>query len=254
VRFLIVLAMAAACASTDARQATVVDAIVGADAPLLADRPLLVDGRRRLGLRPACRALRRRRARGRGRRGVGGGARLDVLGRSRPRKGGLVMRLCLLLMIAACADSAPAQPDAAAPARGTPVVNEISAVGGDFIELANAGDAAADLSGLRLTDEASGAPATSDALAFPDGTTLDPGAFLVVTGKVKSPTGFEVSWGVSSSNGEHVYLLATDGSVLEDVAYPQDATVSGQTYGRFPDGTGAFAVCKPTPGAPNQLY
>jgi hypothetical protein len=53
-----------------------------------------------------------------------------------------------------------------------------------------------------------------------------------------------------------MYLLRPDRSILSQVNYPPPtvdggAPLSGQTWGRVPNGTGAFTVTAPTPNAPN---
>jgi hypothetical protein len=148
------------------------------------------------------------------------------------------------------------------------VINEIEAFT-DWVELYNAGNAPADLSGFGVadTDTNTMAPKLADAVFFPDGTTLAPGAYLLVVGKVAMPmpgpqttclamggppTCYQAAWGISDKNGEKLYLLNPDKSIAEEVPYPPNAAMTGQSWGRLPDGNGNFAVNMPTPGGANK--
>ncbi|WP_437783289.1 lamin tail domain-containing protein [Sorangium sp. So ce1097] len=149
----------------------------------------------------------------------------------------------------------------------TVVVNEISARGGDWIELGNPGPAAADLGGFGLCDSDDlGQCNTSDALRFPQGTQLAPGAYLLVVGDQAVEAGpgphttclsggpstcFYATWKVSASRGEKVFLISPNNQVLTELEYPIEAAADGQTWGRLPDLTGEGAVTAPTPGAAN---
>ncbi|WP_437317384.1 lamin tail domain-containing protein [Sorangium sp. So ce385] len=154
------------------------------------------------------------------------------------------------------------------PASTTVVVNEISAKGGDWIELGNPGPGSADLSGLGLCDsDDSGACNTADALTFPEGTQLAPGAYLLVLGDQAAEAGpgphttclpdggpsscFYATWKVSASRGETVHLISANGQVLTQLEYPIEAAADGETWGRLPDLTGEGAVTAPTPGEAN---
>lgn len=150
----------------------------------------------------------------------------------------------------------------------TVVVNEISAKDGDWIELGNTGQASADLGGLGLCDAADdGSCNTTDALRFPEGTQLAPGAYLLVVGDQAVEAGpgphttclpeggpsscFYATWKVSASRGETIYLIAPNDQVLTRLEYPIEAAADGQTWGRLPDLTGEGAVTAPTPGEAN---
>lgn len=150
----------------------------------------------------------------------------------------------------------------------TVVVNEISAKGSDWIELGNPGPGSADLGGLGLCDsDDSGQCNTADALRFPEGTQLAPGAYLLILGDQLPEDGpgphtaclpdggpsscFYATWKVSASRGETVYLISQSDQVLAQFEYPMEAAADGQTWGRLPDLTGEGAVTAPTPGAEN---
>lgn len=156
---------------------------------------------------------------------------------------------------------------------GHPVINEIAAKGGDWVELANSGDTVLDLSehGLCGDVDATTVACDFDSIArFPEGTTLPPGGYLLVLGDQDSAAGvgphveclpdggpttcFYSSWKVSSSNGETVHLVDAKDNPVDEVPYPKDAVPSGQTWGRVPDKTGSFAPNDPTPGAANVAH
>lgn len=150
------------------------------------------------------------------------------------------------------------------------VINEVRAVGDDWIELKNVGTAPVDLGGLVLADTDTsvdgGAPRPSDGVRFPAGTSLAPGQHLLVVadladagagpqmtclGASGPTTCFHAGFGISASRGERLYLLESGGAVVATADYPANAVVDGRTWGRLPDGTGPFAACAPTPGSAN---
>ena len=137
------------------------------------------------------------------------------------------------------------------------VFNEVTSQGalagpfagkGDAIELYNAGGAAADLSGWKLSDDAT-LPADRT-YVFPPGTQLAPKAFLVlvtlddVTGEGDFP------FGISATN-EETLTLATADSVASDTLIV-DGAAATISYCRLPDGTGAWQACDQSFGEPNQ--
>jgi hypothetical protein len=157
-----------------------------------------------------------------------------------------------------------------APSTSSIVINEIRAVGDDWIELKNVGAAPIDLGGLVLADTDTtvdgGAPRPSDGVRFPTGTSLAPGQYLLVVadladagvgpqmtclGDAGPMTCFHAGFGISASRGERIYLLQPGGAVVATADYPANAVPDGRTWGRLPDGTGAFAACAPTPGSAN---
>lgn len=151
---------------------------------------------------------------------------------------------------------------------GAVVVNEVRASGDDWIELFNRGAAPVDLGGYGVADldADAGTPRIASAVRFPAGTVLAPGAFLFVRADVADAgvgpqtacldggpsTCFHAPWGISASRGETVSLLDPQGHVVAQGVYPMNAVTTGRSWGRLPDGTGAFAATLPTPGAPNQ--
>jgi hypothetical protein len=151
------------------------------------------------------------------------------------------------------------------------VINEISAKGEDWIELVNAGSSPADIGNWGLCDDVS-ADAGSDCdlttvVRFPQGTVVQPGEYVLVVGNEPADAGtgphmtclksggpttcYYATWKVSASNGETVHLIDPANKPVDEELYPMNAVPSGQTWGRLPDKTGAFAPNKPTPGVAN---
>jgi hypothetical protein len=143
------------------------------------------------------------------------------------------------------------------------VINEVSGVGADWVELFNAGGAAVDLSGFRIADDDAGAPKLAEAVSLPSGTIVDAGGYLFVLadqGAAAMPGAqttcapgpspcFHASFGISKS-GDVVYLLDAADQPVDQVVFPA-GVADGQTIGRLPNGSGDFAPNKPTPGAVN---
>ncbi|MFO0685504.1 MAG: lamin tail domain-containing protein [Sandaracinus sp.] len=164
-------------------------------------------------------------------------------------------------------DAHVALPDGGPTPGGGLVVNEIAATGSEFVELLNTGASPVDLSALRFTDDDMGAPNTGHLTPIPDGVVLHTGERLVIVTNVTGATGelatgadcgiagvdecFPVSFGISNSNGDGAYVLASDDSVVASALYPAMAVGDTQSFCRLPDGSGALTACTPTPGAVN---
>jgi hypothetical protein len=148
------------------------------------------------------------------------------------------------------------------------VINEVCAVGGDWIEMHNSGRKAVDISNWKLADsEADGSARLKDALSFPRGTIMPARGYLLVVsegGKNKtkrqdlcSDKGagacFHVKWGIDKDKGEILRLFALDGSVASAARYPAGVVPKDHTWARQPDGSGEFKVAKPTPGRPGAV-
>jgi hypothetical protein len=151
-----------------------------------------------------------------------------------------------------------------AASKGGVVINEISGKGSEWVELYNAGATAVDLSGFQIADgeKDAGTPKLSEAALVPQGTILSPRSYLVATkmsadaSAPSCPDGGEsyclgFRFGISNSEGDVVYLIAPGGVVAERADYPAGVVGSNQTWGRSPNGTGAFQITAPTPGASN---
>jgi hypothetical protein len=107
----------------------------------------------------------------------------------------------------------------------------------EWIELYNAGTAAVNLGGCSLDDAPGGS-----VYQIPEGTTLQPGAFVVF---FRQATGIPLA-----DNGAQVRLLGPDGTLADHITLdilPPDAS-----YSRDEDGTW-HTDWPPSPGAPNRL-
>lgn len=125
------------------------------------------------------------------------------------------------------------------------VINEVAASGtpDDWFELHNTSAAPIDLSGVSYSDE----PTTNATKAvFPAGTTIAAGGYLLKTVNDTDP-GFKLG------SDEVLGLFAPSGAPIDLVDWAEGESPAGQSYGRFPNGTGAFkTLATPTPGAANQ--
>ena len=148
------------------------------------------------------------------------------------------------------------------------VINEISATGDEFVEIVNPTNDAISLADYALadTDPVTSAPKTAEAARFPQGTMIAAGEHLLVlcgqaaadgvgphaTCGVGGPAScYYATWNVSAKDGEKVYLLSPADEILVEAPYPQNAAAVGNSWGRFPDVTGAFTETVPTPGKAN---
>ena len=125
----------------------------------------------------------------------------------------------------------------------------------DWIELYNAGDAAVDLAGYFLTDDA-GAP---DTWPFPDdepeATTVPAGGYLVVFADGAPELGALHADFRLSKDGEYVGLYRRDSagvlSVVDEVAFP--ALGADEAFARLPDGGPDWGKTgRATPGGSNE--
>lgn len=120
---------------------------------------------------------------------------------------------------------------------------------GDAIELHNAGNQAADLSGWKLSDDAS-FPALKT-YVFPDGATLGPGAFTVLIARDPMTMAGDLPFGINDKNTEILTLADSGGVVVDSVTV--DGYKAVVSYCRLPDAIGAWQQCEQTFGAANQL-
>jgi hypothetical protein len=119
-------------------------------------------------------------------------------------------------------------------------INEVESNGGtpgDWVELYNTGSGSVDISGLEFLDNDNG----HTPYVIPASTTLAAGAFYVLE---------EAQFGFGLGSADSARLFGTDGTTLLDsYSWTSHATV---TYGRCPDGTGAFTSnATSTKGAAN---
>ena len=117
----------------------------------------------------------------------------------------------------------------------------------DWIELYNNSSNALDLSGYYLTDDAS----DQFKWSFPDGSIIAANDFLIVwSDDDTAQEGLHTNFKLSSS-GEALYLSDNTGSIIDEIVFPiQETDIS---YGRYPNGTGAFTFMSPTYNAENTI-
>ncbi len=167
---------------------------------------------------------------------------------------------------AATADGANACPIAATVVGSTPIaINEVQGKGDDWIELLNTGDQSVSLGGIHLADMgANGCPKMEEALLFPTSASLAPGGRLLVVGKKAPKAGeqtdclpgasgpcWHMAFKVSATSGDAIFLIS-GGKVVAAAAVPPNALTETASWGRLPDGTGAYTNIVPTPGTANK--
>lgn len=118
-------------------------------------------------------------------------------------------------------------------------INEVESNGdaaGDWVEVVNVGALPIDASGMTLRDSG----VDNQAVVLPAGTVVAAGAYFQIF--------TEPTFGLGGN--DLARLIDVDGvTVLDETAWTGHAAV---TWGRCPDGTGAFGVTREaTPGAPN---
>jgi hypothetical protein len=115
----------------------------------------------------------------------------------------------------------------------------------DWIELYNNGSESIDLEGYFLSDDADDVSQWS----FPEGTIIDPNEYLIIwADKDEDQSGLHASFKLSAS-AESVLLVDPDTLIIDEVAYVDQTT--DISYGRFPNGVGAFQKMNPTFGSEN---
>ena len=147
---------------------------------------------------------------------------------------------CLALAAPIVALAAPASADPLP----TVVINEVESNADvtDWIEIANTGSEAVDVSGWVLKDNDD-----TRTLAIPAGTVLAAGGYLAIDVDSKATAG---NFGLGAADSARLFLA--DGTTLVD-GYSWTAHAEA-TYGRFPNGTGAMApTTVATKGAANLL-
>jgi len=130
------------------------------------------------------------------------------------------------------------------------VINEVvpKAIGDgpDWVELLNVGDAAVDLTGWGLSDDAE----QPMQFTFPEGTALEPGAYLVLEGPDSAE---EVHFDFGLGRDDSLALVDAAGEAVDATAWTDGDAPEGMSWARIPNGQGDFATtAPPTPGAENQ--
>lgn len=133
----------------------------------------------------------------------------------------------------------------AAPAGAAVVLNEINCEGVDWVEIVNTGSQPAPVGGLLLTDDPLDVVRATHRMILPAGTTIAAGGRLTIE---KGGQGFPFGIGC----GDDTIRLAdpATSTELDAVAVPE-LTDPLHTWGRYPDGTGAWTETAATRDAPN---
>jgi spore coat protein CotH len=118
----------------------------------------------------------------------------------------------------------------------------------DWIELFNARNQTVDLSGMYLTDDL----ANPTACCFPNGTTIEPGGYLLVWADKSDGQGALHANFALSADGEKVGLFAKDGKTnIDYVVFSEQ--FNDASFGRYLDGNFTWNYLTPTPGSSNSL-
>ena len=154
--------------------------------------------------------------------------------------------LASMLAVVLCVSSA----GLAAPAAGAVVVlNEINCEGTDWVELVNTSDSPADVSGWLLTDDPLDAnPLRADhRYLFPAATTIPPGGEARGReGGGRVPVRHQLRRRHDPSGGRRCGIARSMSSSVPPLA------AAGDTWGRYPDGTGSWVETAPTKGSINE--
>jgi hypothetical protein len=154
------------------------------------------------------------------------------------------------------------------PLTGPVAINEICAVGCEYVELVNASGSAQSIAGSAVADaDDDGGPRFEEAARFPAGATLGAGGRATVVGGFEKPDQglrsdcipgvsacYQAAWDISDMRGETMFLLGPDDVILDQAAYPGGTAAQGegQSWGRLPDGAGPFTMGAASPDKPNQ--
>ncbi|MBI4603240.1 MAG: lamin tail domain-containing protein, partial [Planctomycetes bacterium] len=136
--------------------------------------------------------------------------------------------------------------------RASPVINEVRPGPDGFVEIYNAGDADADISGWFLTDD----PRDLPKLKLPGPALLKPRGLLALTrkdlGERLALRGLDLFLALTEPGGQRVADAMRLGR--RDEGKQAAGAEPGPPAGRFPDGSWEVCVLdEPTPGAPNKL-
>ena len=114
--------------------------------------------------------------------------------------------------------------------------------GEDWIEFYNVGEVEADISGFRFNDEDDYA----GAFVIPEGTLVEPGGYVVFVRDAPD------SFGFGFSSDEEAWFYDDEGNVIETTDWTEGDAAEPSSWGRLPNGTGAFqTLATPSFGAGN---
>ena len=129
-------------------------------------------------------------------------------------------------------------------------INEVDCHGNDWVELKNLTDADLDLSGWTVSDTADRVAPQGHSWTLPAGTLLPASGFAVVLQEDVDTHVVGFPFGISCSGDDHVHLLRPDNSTADFVDV--GAREFNDTWGRIPDGTGAWVHTLSTKGRENE--
>lgn len=160
------------------------------------------------------------------------------------------MRRLFVLAVAVCAITGSFVPKASAVAKSV-TINEIDCHGNDWIELANATAQAVNISGWMLSDYQPNAAKSSHRYLFPAHSILGAKSYLTVQ---QSGVGaLQLPFGIPCAGGQTVYLskpsVGAIFTTVDKVLVP--AIAPHLSYGRIPNGSGAFGFTKGSKGTSN---
>lgn len=148
------------------------------------------------------------------------------------------------------ADSSTTMPSDSTAPSGQLAINEVvtSPVDGgtDWIELVVVGSTEVSLAEYTLVDDHDEHAPSS----LPD-VLLAPGEFYMIKAMSADTETTEAFLPFKLGNSDGLWL-SRNGALVDSVEWPKDSAPEGTSYGRLPDGTGAFTTLKPTPGAANE--
>jgi hypothetical protein len=121
----------------------------------------------------------------------------------------------------------------------------------DWIELYNKSNSPINISGFKIYDSG-GLNGTIPKMQIPAGTIIpSKGYFVIVVDDATTANPSGSDFGISSTNGEEIWLESTTGYILDSVNIPA-IPVDSESYGRNPDGTSNWQIMTTiTRNAPN---
>jgi hypothetical protein len=119
--------------------------------------------------------------------------------------------------------------------------------GGDWVELYNPGDEPVVVAGWKLKDDKD-----DHQYVLPAETKIGAKGFLLVYGKTTAVPPPPLMMSFALGDDDAVRLFQPDGQLVDIADWKLGEAKAGESFGRYPDGTGPYYVlAPPTPGAPN---